>query len=96
MSLLKTKRGGVCAYCRARFPKLTKEHVIPHCVGGVYTIRVCEACNNARGDSRTYPAFVAWCEAHPAEFLEAVRTSKDPVQTAHWLESSGFKSAKRG
>ena len=88
MSLFKSKRQGNCAYCHRFTRKLTKEHVVPKCVGGVYTIRVCEACNNQRGDSLTYPPFVAWRKAHPSEFDQAVQTSTDPVQTAHWLTSN--------
>ena len=87
MSLLKTKRQGFCAYCHQFTRKLTKEHVVPKCRGGVYTIRVCSTCNNARGESLTYPPFVAWRKAHPSEFDEAVRMSTDPVQTARWLAS---------
>lgn len=86
MSVIKVskKREGECAYCH-RFKKLTKEHVVPRCFGGTYTIRVCEECNNARGSSLTDPKFVEWREAHPREFEEAVRDSTDPAQTQNWL-----------
>ena len=51
-------RGGECAYCHKIFPKLTKEHVVPKCYGGVYTIRVCAECNNKRGSKLEDPRFV--------------------------------------
>ena len=87
MSVIRTsKRGGVCAYCKKKFPKLTKEHVVPKCFGGVYTIRVCENCNNERGSELNDPRFVQWRREHPKEFAEAVRESTDPKQTQIWLE----------
>jgi len=86
MSVIRaSKRGGECAYCHKIFPKLTKEHVVPKCYGGVYTIRVCAECNNKRGSKLEDPRFVRWRREHPAEFAEAVRESTDPKQTQTWL-----------
>lgn len=89
MSLLvSSKKGGVCPYCHKWFRKLTKEHIVPRCFGGVYTIRVCADCNNQRGSSLTDTRFVEWRKAHPKEFEEAVRSSTDPKQTQNWLEGN--------
>lgn len=81
------KRGGECAYCHQFFRRLTKEHVVPHCVGGTLTIRVCPDCNNRRQTSLLDPLFVAWRMNHPDLFRQAVETSTDPVQTRRWLRS---------
>ena len=82
------KRGGECAYCHRTFRRLTKEHVVPHCVGGTLTIRVCPDCNNRRQTSLVDPLFVMWRMNHPDLFQEAVETSTDPVQTRRWLQSA--------
>jgi 5-methylcytosine-specific restriction endonuclease McrA len=81
------KRGGECAYCHRTFRRLTKEHVVPHCVGGTLTIKVCPGCNNRRQTSLVDPLFVAWRNAHPDLFQQAVDASTDPTQTLRWLQS---------
>ena len=81
------KRGGECAYCHQFFRRLTKEHVVPHCVGGTLTIKVCQDCNNRRQTSLVDPLFVAWRNAHPDLFQQAVDASTDPTQTLRWLQS---------
>lgn len=87
MSVLakRSKKGGVCPYCHKWFSKLTKEHIVPKCFGGVLTIKVCADCNNRRNNSLHDPSFEKWRKTHEKEFWEAVRRSTDPKQTWNWL-----------
>ena len=84
-----TKKAGVCAYWDQFVKRLTKEHVIPRCVGGVLKIRVCAACNNKRGSKGDDPAFEAWCRKYPDVFKRAIQVSVDPTQTLIWLRLYG-------
>ena len=83
------KKAGVCAYCERFVERLTKEHVVPRCVGGVLKIRVCATCNNKRGSKGDYPAFEAWCTKYPDVFKKAIQVSVDPKQTLNWLKLYG-------
>lgn len=65
---------GLCAYCLKKKP-LTKEHLIPRRYGGKYVIKVCRACNEARGSSACYPAFIDYIFNHPVEWHEAKETA---------------------
>ena len=78
-----------CAYCGA-YGRMTKEHVVPHCYGGIVKIWVCSECNNRRGHSGKYPLFLKWLESHENTFRRAVKESTDPLQTDRWLELEGF------
>ena len=85
------KKSGICAYCETFVEKLTKEHVVPRCVGGRLKIRVCASCNNARGCRLDDPRFVSWRQRNPEVFKEAVRASVDQKQTQNWLEYHGAR-----
>lgn len=78
-----------CAYCGA-YGRMTKEHVVPHCYGGIVKIWVCSECNNRRGHSGKYPLFLKWLESHENTFRRAVKESTDPLQTDRWLELEGL------
>lgn len=82
---MRFKKYGTCAYCNVH-SKLTKEHVVPRCFGGVYKIYVCASCNNERGNKIDYEPFLNWVETHKEEFKKAILMSKDEVQTRRWLE----------
>ena len=81
---------GICEYCGVS-GVMTKEHVLPHSVGGTLTISVCRDCNGRRGNSGTYPGFLRWLNKHQSVFREAVRTSTQPLKTDRWLLSYGLK-----
>jgi hypothetical protein len=68
---------GKCEYCH-KIKKLTKEHVIPKSIGGVYTIKVCEYCNRTRGTSFDYQPFIQWANTHWDKFVEALNTAEMP------------------
>lgn len=89
------KKSGVCAYCQKFVARLTKEHVVPRCVGGRMKIRVCATCNNARGCKLDDPRFVAWRHNNPEVFKQAILTSADQKQTLNWLNYHGKKQPKR-
>lgn len=78
-----------CAYCGA-YGRMTKEHVVPHCYGGIVKIWVCSECNNRRGHSGKFPLFLRWLETHENVFRRAVKESTDPLQTDRWLELEGL------
>lgn len=84
------KHYGHCAYCGA-YGRMTKEHVVPHCFGGIVKILACSTCNNHRGHSGRDPMFLKWLETHEGTFQKAVRESTDPLQTDRWLELEGLQ-----
>ena len=89
---LRCKKYGLCAYCETH-GRMTKEHVVPRCFGGVYKIQVCASCNNKRGNLLNYEPFLKWVRSNMYEFRKAISMSRDPVQTSRWLEV-GLKECK--
>ena len=85
---------GYCAYCSVYGP-MTKEHVVPHCVGGKLTISACSNCNQSRGSSGKDSRLLTWVKAHEDVFREAVRQSTDPLKTHLWLMTEGLQKYSR-
>lgn len=75
---------GPCVYCGAVGP-LTKEHLVPKCAGGTLTVRACRSCNQTRGSSGTWPPFLAYISAHPAQWRQATRDCNGVLSVALWL-----------
>ena len=80
---------GHCEYC-GEYGRMTKEHVVPRCYGGLVKIWACSTCNNQRGHSGNHPLFLNWLGEHEARFKEAVEQSRDRKQTDTWLNLNGL------
>ena len=78
-----------CEYC-GEYKRMTKEHVVPRCYGGLLKIWVCSDCNNQRGDSGNHPLFLTWLDAHKDTFKQAVIQTRDKKQTNTWLSLNGL------
>lgn len=82
---------GYCAYCYKK-GAMTKEHVVPKCVGGTLTIDTCAKCNHERGTSLHYPGFVQWRRKNPILFEKAVKMSRKSKKTKRWLNNYSIYS----
>lgn len=80
---------GHCEYC-GEYGRMTKEHVVPRCYGGLVKIWACSDCNNQRGHSGNHPLFLNWLGEHEDRFKEAVELSRDKKQTNTWLNLNGL------
>ena len=67
------KKQGTCDYCKEIGKRLTREHILPRCYGGTILIRVCQKCNQKRGNSPVYPDFIRFIRENPALWREAKR-----------------------
>ena len=71
-----SKKQGTCDYCGQIGQKLTREHLLPKSYGGCCVIiRVCRRCNEQRGNSPCYPAFIRFIRRHPVVWKEAKATA---------------------
>lgn len=80
---------GHCEYC-GEYGRMTKEHIVPRCYGGLVKIWVCSDCNNQRGHSGNHPLFLHWLDDNGDTFKEAVEKSRDRKQTDTWLDLNGL------
>ena len=83
------KQYGHCEYC-GKFTRMTKEHIVPRCFGGLMKMQACSECNNKRGDSGSHPLFLSWLHNHKDIFKEAIQQTRDKKQTDTWLSLNGL------
>jgi len=82
-----------CSYCGCG-GKMTREHLLPRCVGGTAIIAACAACNSERGRSGRYSPFVRYIEKHPHTWAAAVLTStREPAEINEYLSEEDLHSA---
>lgn len=64
--MMATKSVGQCTYCKRQLAKptspsrtaMTRDHVMPKCVGGTRRVRCCRQCNGLKGD--IHPSVWRW------------------------------------
>ena len=83
------KQYGECEYC-GTYGRMTKEHIVPRCFGGLIKMLACSDCNNQIGHSGNHPIFISWLNRHEEKFKEAVVHSRDRKQTDTWLSLNGL------
>ena len=68
-----------CSYCNVILMKdhRTKEHLVPVCYGGTGYIYTCQHCNEARGNSLSYPKFITFIRRDPELYLLHVAQSSN-------------------
>lgn len=76
-----------CVYCKKMCTEVTKEHLVVKSQGGSLTLPACRQCNQARGASGRYPAFVDYINKNPGMWIKALEGSRVECLTSlvDWL-----------
>jgi hypothetical protein len=83
--LMARKRIGCCVYCRRELagPRsrsrtaVTRDHVMPKCVGGTRKVRCCRQRNGLKGD--IHPQVWRWFTEHHPGWWKTFETNSDVV-----------------
>ena len=93
---------GKCCYCRRELSKpggrsrtaLTRDHVMPRCVGGTRKVRCCRQCNGLKGD--IHPSVWRWFTVEHPGWWRTFRTNAEVVSVCRRRFGSRVRVATVG
>lgn len=81
-----SKSFGACQYCHRQMTAptdrsstaMTRDHVMPKCVGGTRKVRCCRLCNQLKGDM--HPSVWRWFQGAYPGWWKTFRTNREVVE----------------